>query len=69
MTSRGRLLDASLKAFENNCHGNIAEYTSKVYGALPSLGSLATRPKITVKTIMVNNGRRMAQAIPMTVCL
>jgi hypothetical protein len=36
---------------------------------LPSLGSLAICPKITVKTIMVKSGRRMAQATPMTVSL
>jgi hypothetical protein len=39
------------------------------YGVSPSVGSLATRLKITVKTTMVSRGLTTAQATPMTVCL
>ena len=36
---------------------------------IASLGILARLPKTIVKTIMLNNGRNMAQANPRTVCL
>src|SRR5437867_1326076 len=64
-----RLLDASPSAVENRDQGSIAAKTIKAYGAAPSLGRPATRPKITVKTTIVKNGRMIAQATPMIVCL
>ncbi len=36
--------------------------TSRAYGATPSVGSFASRPKTTVKTTMVRKGRSTAQA-------
>lgn len=39
------------------------------YGALPSLGNLASRPNTNVKTAIVRNGRTTAQVTPMALCL
>ena len=64
-----RLFEASASAVEKNVHGSIPANTINAYGAAPSLGNFATRPKITVKTIMVKKGRISAHATPMTVCL
>jgi hypothetical protein len=64
-----RLLLASDTDEEKNCQGSIAAYTIIGYGADPSPGSLASLPKITVKTTIVKSGRKIAQAIPIAVCL
>ena len=64
-----KLLEASDKMVENRVHGNIPAKTSNEYGAAPSLGSLATRPKTTENMISVIRGRMMAQATPIVVCL
>ena len=56
-------------AFEKYCHGNKAENTIIGYGTVPSVGSFATLPNITVKIIMLRNGRIMLHATPITVCL
>src|SRR5215471_17239614 len=64
-----RLFDASLSAVEKSVHGSIPQSTTRAYGAVPSLANPATRPKITVKMIIVRNGRMIAHATPITVCL
>jgi hypothetical protein len=43
--------------------------TIRAYGAVPSGGSLATLPKMTVKTIIVRNSWIRAQAMPIMVYL
>src|SRR5206468_3351472 len=64
-----RLPAASLRPLEKNVQGNNPAKTISGYGAEPSDGSLAIRPKITVKTTIVSSGRITAQAAPITVCL
>src|SRR5437588_10488622 len=59
-----RLFDASARPLEKNVHGNIPAKTISGYGALPSVGRFAIRPKITEKTTIVMNGRMIAQAAP-----
>jgi hypothetical protein len=63
------LSDAWLNIVENRNQGSMPAKTMMGYGAPPSLGSLASRPNITVNTTIVRNGRTTAQATPMTVCL
>jgi hypothetical protein len=64
-----RLFTASESPVEKKVHGNIPAVTIKAYGALPSDGNFASFPNTTVSTIIVKNGRKIAHAIPMTVCL
>src|SRR6516162_10823804 len=64
-----RLLEASLNPVEKKDHGSMPAKTISGYGAVPSDGSLAMRPNITVKMIIVIKGRMIAQAAPITVCL
>ena len=66
-----RTIDSALLCMEceKYCQGSSAENTIIGYGAVPSLGSLATRPNITVKIIMLNSGRITLHATPITVCL
>jgi hypothetical protein len=59
-----RLLDASLSPVAKNVHGSIPAKTMSGYGAVPSGGSLAMRPKTTVKTTIVRSGRITAQGHP-----
>ena len=50
------------------CQGSSAVYVSTGYGTL-SEGSPAKLPKISVNTIMLSRGWRMAHAAPSNVCL
>jgi hypothetical protein len=61
--------EASLRIVEKRNHGSMPANTMTGYGTVPSLGSPATRPNTIVKITIVRNGRRTAQAKPMTVCL
>ena len=63
-----RELLASVNEFAKNCHGIIPAETSKRYGT-PSDGSLASLPKIIVKTKIVISGRMILHKTPSTVCL
>ena len=63
------MFDASPRIVENRNHGSMPAKTMIGYGAVPSLGRLASRPKTIVKTTIVRNGRITAQATPITVCL
>src|SRR2546430_16642111 len=63
-----RLLPLSASAVEKNCQGSRPQKTRMGYGT-PSEGILAKRPKTTVRTTIVNNGRITPQATPTTVCL
>ncbi len=56
-----------VSALAKNCHGNIAAKTMIAYGASPTEGSPATRPKTTVMINMLKNGWKSAQAAPATV--
>src|SRR6266446_8354604 len=47
-----KLLEASLNPVAKKVHGSMPAKTISGYGAVPSDGSLAMRPKMTVKTIM-----------------
>ena len=62
------LLDSDTEEAKN-CQGSIAEYTMIAYGTFPSLGSFASLPKITVKTIIVRSGLKIAHITPIAVCL
>src|SRR6516165_12097476 len=64
-----RLLEASLNPVEKKVHGKIPARTIKGYGAVPSEGRRAIRPKMMVKTSMERTGRISAQSKPITVCL
>ena len=68
MLVASRLLDAPLKR-SKKLHGSHAGEDDQRMGALPSDGSLASLPKMTVKTTIIRNGRISAQAMPITVCL
>ena len=64
-----RLFEASATAVAKKLHGSMPAKTMSAYGAVPSDGSLANLPKTTVNTTIVRNGRMIAQAAPITVCL
>src|SRR6516165_8106028 len=64
-----RLLEASLNPVEKNVHGSMPAKTIRGYGAVPSDGSLAMRPNMMVKMIIVIKGRITAHPTPITVCL
>jgi hypothetical protein len=64
-----RLFDASLNPVEKKFQGNMPAKTISAYGAVPSEGKCAIRPKTTVKTSTVKKGRTSAHASPITVCL
>ena len=57
------------KAVEKNCQGNNPANTNIAYGVVPSDFIPATFSKTIVKTIIVKNGLKNAQIIPITVCL
>ena len=62
-----RLLLASESAVEKNCHGSSAANTRSGYG--DGRGQPGDLAKMTVKMIIVSNGRSNAHATPMAVCL
>ena len=64
-----RLFPDSENAVEKNCHGNSPANTISAYGASPSVGSLANRPKTRVNTTIVRKGRITVHASPTIVCL
>lgn len=64
-----RLLLLSVSELAKNCHGNNPAKTRIEYGAVPSVGNFAIRPKIAVNTIIVNKGRIILHATPITVYL
>ncbi len=59
---------ASCSALENSVQGISAVYEKIGYGT-PSEGTPARLPKKMLKTTIVRNGCRMAQAAPSAVCL
>ena len=63
-----RLLLAADSEDAKYVHGSNAEYTKIGYGT-PFEGNFANRPKTSVKTTIVRNGWRIAQATPIDVCL
>src|SRR6476660_8635203 len=64
-----KLFDASLRPDEKNVQGSIPANTISGYGAAPSEGKFAIRPKMTVKMIIIKSGLISAHAPPITVCL